>query len=1207
MRVKNIFRWMGVILMLGSLWTLSGTSGSAAKGDDAIFGYVPLSGDWKQGKKGNVDGEARKKAPALMVSADKKGGYAEYETAITADKSASFILGADERGEGGVEIQFNVKKDSVILMSRSDGEVLKKIKHALRSKKEVSIKVRTDGTTASLWLDGDQVMQGVETGPVHGHHGFLVEKGKAHFRQTTVSEWRANLDGVKIGSKGWALTPGGLKSVKTNQQLLSDTKAEDFSFETRLYLTEPDSSASLIFGIDATGEGGWQVEVDEKRDLIRLVDLKGGKTLQSVSTGIQEDILYHVKIVAESGKVHVFWGEDPGPLLTDEEVGTTEGYLGFAAEKGAVFQDARVSGLEGNLEGWTPDRGEWLPHLQGVMGTSDGEDNAFRMATTVGNDFILEGDVTIQDDSSYGTAGLIFRSDGASGYMLQVDPNLDRIRLLDLKGDRTIGESKRELSPGQTHHVELHVVGASIKVYVDGYEEPAIDVVDSAYSEGRFGLNVYNGSAIFQHVYATPHEEYYSELYRPQYHYTQARGYASDPNGLVYYKGEYHLFHQDGGKWAHAVSTDLVHWKRLPIAIPWNEMGHAWSGSAVIDHDNSSGLFPEQGSGMIAYYTSFNPSKPNGDQKVGLAYSKDEGRSWQFHERNPIIPNIGEFYDSGGWDFRDPKVVRDEERDQWVMVISGGDHIRFFTSKNLIDWEMIDSFGYGDYVRGGVWECPDFFPLAVDGDEGNQKWVLSISMGANPKTDGSDTEYFIGSFDGKKFVSDHPAGTVLKNEYGKEMYATMSFSDIPKEDGRRISLGWMSNWDYPFAYPTSPWNGQMSIPREWELKTLADGEVRMVQRPIGELKGIRGNKTSFGVISLSPDSKNPLAGTTGIAYEIEADIELLEDDSGFEIGLRESGDQETLVGFEGAGQTMYVDRSRSGEVDFSEKFSTRHEAGMDPADRRVKLRIFVDGSSVEVFAGDGEIAFSNLIFPDGASDGMSLTSTIGNIKVHQFDVYPLDTVWKEANGERLQMDHDRLSLKKGERHTLSVRSDSSSAIHWSSSNPEAVEVRDKGTGEADITMKGSGRSIITAKTKGGKLKGETVVDSREAYTISRGVQGLALESPVENGSTVLMGDPVQRWEFSLRPGGGYSVTAIDSGKVLDSSGSMRGDALQVWDDLGYRNQQWEVTPLGDGTFAFNVLNSGRSLGAVDEAHGGGVVLHEVGMEKRRGWRIIGKE
>ncbi|MHC8522930.1 hypothetical protein ACPJHQ_19430 [Rossellomorea sp. H39__3] len=127
-------------------------------------------------------------------------------------------------------------------------------------------------------------------------------------------------------------------------------------------------------------------------------------------------------------------------------MGTTEGYLGFAAEKGAVFQDARVSGLEGNLEGWTPDRGEWLPHLQGVMGTSDGEDNAFRMATTVGNDFILEGDVTIQDDSSYGTAGLIFRSDGASGYMLQVDPNLDRIRLLDLKGDRTIGESKRELS-----------------------------------------------------------------------------------------------------------------------------------------------------------------------------------------------------------------------------------------------------------------------------------------------------------------------------------------------------------------------------------------------------------------------------------------------------------------------------------------------------------------------------------------------------------------------------------------------------------------------------------------------------------------------------------------------------------------------------------------------------------------------------------------
>ena len=538
------------------------------------------------------------------------------------------------------------------------------------------------------------------------------------------------------------------------------------------------------------------------------------------------------------------------------------------------------------------------------------------------------------------------------------------------------------------------------------------------------------------------------------------------------------------------------------------------------------------------------------------------------------------------------------------MVISGGDHIRFFTSKNLLDWEMIESFGYGDYVRGGVWECPDFFKLPVDGDEDNQKWVLSISMGANPKTEGSDTEYFIGSFDGEKFVSDHPAGTVLKQEFGKEMYATMSFSDIPDEDGRRISMGWMSNWDYPFAYPTSPWNGQMSLPREWSLKTNASGDVRMVQSAVDELKELRGGTKTFGGITLTPDSEDPLSQETGIAYEIVADLEMIGEDTAFEIGLRKSREQETMIGFNRSEGKIYFDRSKSGEIDFSDKFSKRHEAELDPVDGRLKLRMFVDGSSVEVFAGDGEVAFSNLIFPDGASDGMSLLVTSGKVKVHQFDVHPLKNVWKEGGEDHLQMDHDRIALRKGESHTLSVRSTSKSAISWSSSNQEAVAVKETKKGEAEITMKGSGRSIITAKSKGGKLIGETIVDSLDTYAIQEGIRGLSTNPSAQNGSKVVIGHPLQLWDFHSLPEGGYKVTTTDTGKALDASGSSKGDAVQLWEYFGYKNQQWRLTPHGDGSYSFNAINSGRSLRPSEDPMSNEVELDGVGVIQAARWRMI---
>ena len=248
-------------------------------------------------------------------------------------------------------------------------------------------------------------------------------------------------------------------------------------------------------------------------------------------------------------------------------------------------------------------------------------------------------------------------------------------------------------------------------------------------------MKVKSGTAYFQDVYVTPMEEYYTEEYRPQYHYSPIRGSASDPNGLVYFEGVSSLpsgWRPVGacgqpGSGALEPAADRTALERPRTCLV------GFRRSRYNERFRSVRGFWRQG--LIAYYTSFNPDRPGGNQKIGLAYSTDHGRTWTYSKERPIlIENPGkQGEDPGGWDFRDPKVVRDEANNRWIMVVSGGDHIRFYSSDNLVDWTLTDRFGYGEYIRGGVWECPDLFQLAVDGS-GQRKWVLMISSGANPNT-----------------------------------------------------------------------------------------------------------------------------------------------------------------------------------------------------------------------------------------------------------------------------------------------------------------------------------------------------------------------------------------------------------------------------------------------------------------------------------------
>ncbi|HTG71374.1 MAG TPA: GH32 C-terminal domain-containing protein, partial [Candidatus Udaeobacter sp.] len=402
---------------------------------------------------------------------------------------------------------------------------------------------------------------------------------------------------------------------------------------------------------------------------------------------------------------------------------------------------------------------------------------------------------------------------------------------------------------------------------------------------------------------------------------------------------------------------------------------------------------------------------------------------------------------------------------------------------NLLDWTPIDSFGYGAYVHnGGVWECPDFFPLYVGGVK---KWVLMLSTGARAETNGSDSEYFIGSFDGQRFTSDNPAETVLRHESGRDMYAAMTFADMP--DGRRVEIGWMANWDYPFSFPTSPWKGQMSVPRELLLKANDNGDLRLVQQPVEELEALRGTVKNWSNELITPASGNLLEGVTGTAFEIVAEVELPAENAAaeFGFGVRELGGEQTKIGYETGSDNLFVDRTSAGRNDFTELFRPLQGANLTQGENnRIRMRIFVDESSVEVFGNDGEAVISSLIFPGAARDGMSFYTEGGNVNVVSLDVYPLSNIWRDdvidgPSPDKVVMDVSKLELAAGQTHSLYAsvlpHTADNKELTWTTSNAAVATVSGANSRSRAVTAAAEGRAVITAATQDGNIVGQTLV------------------------------------------------------------------------------------------------------------------------------------
>ena len=482
-----------------------------------------------------------------------------------------------------------------------------------------------------------------------------------------------------------------------------------------------------------------------------------------------------------------------------------------------------------------------------------------------------------------------------------------------------------------------------------------------------------------------------TDFYRPSYHHTPSYGWMNDPNGMFYKDGIYHLCYQYnpyGSKWGnmhwgHAISRDLIHWKEVEPTIARDPMGHIFSGSAVIDKDGTANYGKDA---IVALYTS--ASDKNGQIQC-MAYSTDGGYTFHKYSGNPVLTPF-----DGLKDFRDPKVFWYAPLKKWYMIVSADKEMRFYSSPDLKKWTYISAFGRGYGAQPNQFECPDFFQLPVDGNPNKKKWVMIVNINPGCLFGGSATEYFIGDFDGKNFVCDSKPSVAKFLDYGKDHYATVTFSGV---QDRVLGIAWMSNWQYANVTPIRQYRGANTLPREFKLFTGKDGQIYMSSNIVPEVAGLRKTFKRLPdlVITQGKDSKN-LSSSKENAFEIEMDVTPGEAAKTGFILYNEKGEKVNIY-FDMKAGRLVMDRTESGKTKFGEKAEAHkiekefdlHEhreikepfrklnsvnykndfalgtwAPLSLCDSKsYHLNVFVDKCSIEIFVNGGRIAMTNLVFP----------------------------------------------------------------------------------------------------------------------------------------------------------------------------------------------------------------------------------------------------
>lgn len=479
----------------------------------------------------------------------------------------------------------------------------------------------------------------------------------------------------------------------------------------------------------------------------------------------------------------------------------------------------------------------------------------------------------------------------------------------------------------------------------------------------------------------------YSEPHRPQIHFSPKEKWMNDPNGMVFYNNQYHLFYQyypdstvwGPMHWGHATSTDLVHWEHQPVALFPDSLGYIFSGSAVVDANNTSGFGKDGKVPLVAIFTHHDPAGEkegrNDYQVQSLAYSLDNGNTWTKYDDNPVLKN------PGIKDFRDPKVFWHNETNQWIMALAVLDRISFYSSPNLKDWTMESDFGKEVGAHGGVWECPDLFPLDYNGET---IWVLLVSINPGGPNGGSATQYFTGRFDGKTFTPFQTDTRWL--DYGPDNYAGVTWSNTGK---RKIFLGWMGNWQYAQVVPTEKWRSAMTVPRDLAIEKLGDKylvrsipspELDVLSSSSMKLENINGNNFDL------TEKTGKLKGPARLSLQ---GAELGE----FTITLANESGQRVMIGYDAGAKQYFIDRRESGNIDFEKGFAARHIAPRVSNKQDMDITLVIDVSSVELFADNGLTAMTQVFFPDSPFSTISIQSP-GNLLIHTLNFSHLNSMYE---------------------------------------------------------------------------------------------------------------------------------------------------------------------------------------------------------------------
>jgi fructan beta-fructosidase len=473
----------------------------------------------------------------------------------------------------------------------------------------------------------------------------------------------------------------------------------------------------------------------------------------------------------------------------------------------------------------------------------------------------------------------------------------------------------------------------------------------------------------------------YTEQYRPQFHFSPAVNWCNDPNGLVYHNGTYHLFYQHNPfgnvwghmTWAHATSKDLIHWKHQPIAIPEENGIMIFSGTCVVDKNNTSGFGKDGKIPMVAVYTGH---IENINQSQHIAYSLDDGKTWTKFSGNPVL-------DLHKKDFRDPKIFWHSQKKYWVMALMlPVEHmVQFYSSPNLKDWKHLSDFGpVGD--TSGVWECPDLTQVPVEGAPGKKKWLLQMSQNAS-------MQYFVGEFDGVRFTNENTTAEIVRPDYGPDYYAAIAYNQLPAAH-LPTAIGWINNWYYANDIPTTPWKSAMSLPRNLSVRKENNNWI-LIQKTISAVANLREKRIVIPDEKITGTKSLPVSGNQ---FEMELTIRP-GSSSSCGIKIAAGNDHFFEIGYDGVKQVLYTDRSHTANTGFNENFKKmyRSERKLLVKNGVIKLHIYFDNSIAEIFVNDGEAVLTSQFFPGKEDEGIQLFAAGGNVLFSNIKFWQLKSAW----------------------------------------------------------------------------------------------------------------------------------------------------------------------------------------------------------------------